>query len=186
MSGPVDVLCSTAAMPEAFASTNFSRGFTVPANFPTTMLTVWLVAVEFVKLANSNGCCDLELSAADAPTTRPWASTMNTSRSEVTPPQGCAHWRSTANPPPGATVTLSALSTPAPGSKSWHARRGSRASTDAGHEAARKAGASYDETFFPPTITFSLPAAEKYATPAWLAALAAFAIGPFWKNGSLK
>src|SRR5262245_18449151 len=63
---------------------------------------------------------------------------------------------------------------------------GSIATTDAGQAVARNAGASYDETFLPPTMTFELPAEEKYAVPAALAALAAFAIGPFWKNGSLK
>src|SRR6476469_3645550 len=64
--------------------------------------------------------------------------------------------------------------------------RGSSLSTDAGHEAARNDGVSYDDTFLPPTMTFAVPAEEKYATPAPLAALAALAIGPFWKNGSLK
>src|SRR5215475_12800140 len=63
---------------------------------------------------------------------------------------------------------------------------GSIATTDAGQDVERNAGASYDETFLPPTMTFALPADEKYAAPAWLAALAAFAIGPFWKNGSMK
>src|SRR4029079_12021097 len=100
--------------------------------------------------------------------------------------QGCAHWRSTANPAPGGTVMPSALSTPALGSKSWHARRGSSASTDAGHEVPRNAGASNDDTFLPPTMTFAFAAEEKEGTPAWLVAFAAFAIGPFWKNGSLK
>jgi hypothetical protein len=51
---------------------------------------------------------------------------------------------------------------------------------------ARNAGASYDDTLLPPTMTFEFPAEEKYATPARLAWLAAFAIGPFWKNGSFR
>ena len=79
MSEPVDVLCSTPVIREAPSSTNFRRGLAAPANFPMTMLTVCVDADEFVKLANSNGCCCARLSTADAATTRPWESTTNTS-----------------------------------------------------------------------------------------------------------
>ena len=57
----------------------------------------------------------------------------------------------------------SPLSTPVLGSKSWQARSGSsREHRRRGTTAARNAGASYDDTFLPPTMTFAFPAEEKY------------------------
>ena len=70
------------------------------------------------------------------------------------------------NPAPLGTVMPSPLSTPALVSKSWQARSGSSDRTAAGHEVARNAGASYDDTLLPPTMTFEFPAEEKYVTPA--------------------
>ena len=78
-SEPIEVLCSTPVILEAPSSTNFSRGSAAPANFPTTMLTVCVDAVLFVKPRSSNGCCSPRLSAADAARTRPCPSTTNTS-----------------------------------------------------------------------------------------------------------
>ena len=55
----------------------------------------------------------------------------------------------------------SELSTPPLGSKLWQPISGSMAVTVGGHAVLRNAGVSYDDTFFPPTIRFELPAAEK-------------------------
>ena len=48
-SEPIEVLCSTPVILDAPSSTNFSRGFAAPANFPMTMFTVCVDAVVFVK-----------------------------------------------------------------------------------------------------------------------------------------
>src|SRR4051812_14565680 len=78
----------------------------------------------------------------------------------------------------------SPLSDPPVVSKLWQPTSGSTAATEAGHGTFRNAGVSYEPTFAPPTITLLLPAAEKYAAPRLETRFAAFAIGPFWKNGS--
>ena len=82
----------------------------------------------------------------------------------------------------------SPVSEPPLGSKLWHPNKDSPTAVPkpAGHATCRKAGASYEETLLPAAMTFELPAAEKYGTPAALAAFAALATGPSWKNGSSR
>src|SRR4051812_21924915 len=103
--------------------------------------------------------------------------------SVFTPNQGSAHWRSSVKPPPGASVIAAPLSTPAPGVKSMHLVV---PGTPVGQVVVRKAGASHDATFFPPTITLLFAAEEKYVAPCEVTWLTATLTGPSWKNGSSK
>ena len=84
-----------------------------------------------------------------------------------------------ADPAAGRQRDVVAVVGAAVGSKSWQpVYVGRTLTTETGHVVLRYAGVSYDDTLLPPTITLSLPAAEKYGTPAALAAFAACAIGP--------
>ncbi len=55
-----------------------------------------------------------------------------------------------------------------------------------GARGRRYAGASYELTLLPPTMTFEFPADVKYRPPSAMTFAIAMSIGPFWNMGSSK
>ena len=115
----------TVWVPTGFLSMrNFRRGVAVlpppvPVKRPITTNTTASVKSVFVQVSVSKGCWSSTLgSSPDARMTPVWV-TRKTSRSVVTPRRGWAHCIRIRMSAPAATPKPNALSSAAPGSKSW-------------------------------------------------------------------